>query len=247
MNRLFSALFCAATVFPLAAHAADFQAPKGCETFLTVQSRQCAVSNLYRCDKATDGSFWEVVYSGNGLESIVEYDGDYQWMNAYYAWDNANEIFKAPAEDRISRRDLMHEGIDTFRFDMHRTAPGEDRVITIVGADQLTDRTTVIDDVALEAVSTQLRILSADGEVEYHARGVQFLSREYELFFLGTEEVFEADGSATVYDSSPVEFINPGEPGFGSTLPYFECEEQKAGLVPVAPDLGQKEIFHDQI
>lgn len=247
MNRLFVAATAAALGFPACGFAADFEPPKGCETFLTVQSKQCAVSNLYRCNEAQDGRFWEVVHSSDGLESIVEYDGDYQWVSAYYAWERATESFMPPAEDPISRAALIGDGIDTFRFNMHRSAPGEDRTITIVGADQLTGRTTSIDDVELEAVSTQLRILSEDGEVEYHARGVQFLSRALGLFFLGTEEVFEADGSATVYDGSPVEFINPGEPGFGSTLPFYECEEQKAGFTPVAPRLGQKETIHDQI
>lgn len=247
MKHLYAIAAVAALGAPVAATAASFSAPQGCETFLTVQSKQCAVANLYRCAAEPEGSFWEVLHSSEGLESVVSYDPDYQWLTAYYAWDGASETFVAPAEDAISKSTLMAEGIDTFRFTMARTAPGEDREITVVGADQLVGRETVIDDVTLEAVSTELRILSDSGEVEYHARGFQYLSREFGLFFLGTEEVIGADGTATVYDSSPVEFIMPGEPGFGSTLPFYECDQQKAGFPPVAPGPGQKETIHDQI
>ncbi|EAQ12668.1 hypothetical protein RB2654_15320 [Rhodobacterales bacterium HTCC2654] len=132
---------------------------------------------------------------------------------------------------------------------MHRTAPGEDREITIVGADMLSGETTVIDGMTLDIVQTQLQILTEDGSVEYQSRGVQYLNRELGLFFLGPEEVLDDTGEATPYDNSPVDFIHPGEPGFAQTLPLYECDQQKAGFTPApaAPTPGLEETDHDQI
>lgn len=223
----------AAMLFPLVpVQAADFRAPEGCETFLTVQSKQCAVTNLYRCDVAPDGTFWEALFSADGMESVVSYDRDYQWIEANYFWDNSREAFSPPAEDRISFDALTSDGVDTFRFVMRRTAPGESRNITVVGADILTDKMVEIDGTALRLVQTQIQILAADGSVEYDARGVQYVDMERRLFFAGTEEVLETTGDVSVYDGSPVDFIHPGEPGFGATVPLYECVEQEASLPP---------------
>ncbi len=228
MLTAIAALTLASVAHP--AQGAEFEAPMGCETFLTVQSKACAVSNLYRCDAAPGGSFWEAVFGGNGFESLTAYDERYQWIEAQYAWDQSRERFVPPAEDPINIDALMTDGVDTFRFTMHRTAPGEDRNITIVGADVLSDQTVEIDDTMLAVVNTDLQILAADGSVEYHARGRQYLDVQKRLFFLGTEEVLEPDGTSTAYDHSPIDFIHPDEPGFAQTLPLYECEEFEAAL-----------------
>lgn len=208
--------------------AADFAPPEGCEVFLTVQSKQCSVSNLYRCDVAPKGSFWEAVFDGNGLASVTAYDQTYQWIDSRYVRDQAREVFTPPADDPININDLLSDGVDTFRFTLHRTAPGESRHITIVGADVLTDETVEIDGTSLSVVNTDIQILAEDGTVEYQARGQQYLNREMRLFFLGAENVIEADGSVTPYDNSPVDFIHPGEPGFGENVPLYECDDMKA-------------------
>lgn len=210
--------------------AADFEPPAGCEVTLTVQSRSCAVSNVYRCEGAPEGDHWVAVFGGNGPESLTHYDPQYQWLEANYAWDQSREVLLEPAEDPIDTGALTSEGVDTFRFDMHRRAPGEDRIVTIVGADVLTGESTEIDGVSLMVVATDLQILTDDGQIEYQSRGRQYFDPARRLFFLGVEEVLDVDGSATPYDNSPVDFIAPGEPGFASTLPLYECEEFEASL-----------------
>lgn len=210
---------------------AEFAPPKGCETFLTVQSKECAVSNLYRCDVAPDGH-WEAVFSIDGLESLTAYDAKYQWLDAQYAWDTSRETFVAPAEDAIDIDALISEGVDTFRFTMRRKAPDEARDITIVGADILTERHKMIDGKLLRIVTTDLQILSENGTVEYQARGQQYLDEEARLFFLGPDQVFEPDGAVSDYDGSPVNFIEPGEKGFGATIPIHDCPALEASFTP---------------
>ncbi|MAM63262.1 hypothetical protein [Maritimibacter sp. UBA3975] len=249
MKHPIAVTLAAATLLAAPASANPFVPPAGCDVFLTVQSRQCSVSHLYRCESAPDGGFAEAIFDGDGMSAVVGYGPTYQWQDSVYMWDNSREVLVPPAEDPIEIDTLADEGIDTFRFTMHRTAPGEDREITIVGADTLTGETTTIDGLPLEIVQTQLQILTEDGTVEYSSRGVQYLSREKRLFFLGPEEVYDDAGEATPYDNSPVDFIEPGEPGFASSLPLYECDQQKAGLTPapVSPGAGEKETDHDQI
>lgn len=230
--------FASATALTLAAAlpvvspalAADFAAPEGCEVFLTVQSKACMMSNLYRCDVAPKGSLWEAVFDAEGLSSVTAYDQTYQWIDSHYMWDQSREVFSPPADDPINIDDLLSEGVDTFHFSLHRTAPGENRDITVIGADVLTDETVEIDGMPLAVVNTDIQIIADDGTIEYQARGQQYLSREMRLFFLGVEDVIEADGSVTPYDNSPVDFIHPGEPGFGQNMPLYECNETKAAF-----------------
>ncbi len=248
MNHRIAVTLATATLLAMPAQARVFTPPEGCEVFLTVQSKQCSVSNLYRCDTDT-GGFAEAMFDGEGMSAVVTYRAGYQWQDSLYMWDNSRERLVEPAEDPIDLPTLTDEGIDTFRFTMHRTAPGEDREITIVGADMLSGETTVIDGMTLDIVQTQLQILTEDGTVEYQSRGVQYLNRELGLFFLGPEEVLDDTGEATPYDNSPVDFIHPGEPGFAQTLPLYECDQQKAGFTPApaAPTPGLEETDHDQI
>jgi hypothetical protein len=249
MTHRIAVTVAATFLFAMPAGAETFTPPEGCEVFLTVQSRQCSVSNLYRCENGQDGAFAEAMFDGEGMSAVVSYGPGYQWEDSLYFWDNSREVLVAPAEDPIDIDSLRDEGVDTFRFTMHRTAPGEDREITVVGADMLTGETTTIDGMPLEIVQTQLQILTEDGIVEYSSRGVQYLSRELGLFFLGPEDVYDDGGEATPYDNSPVDFIHPGEPGFAETLPLYECDQQKAGFTPApaAPTPGLEETDHDQI
>jgi hypothetical protein len=231
----------------LPAGAAGFAPPEGCETFLTVQSRECSVSLLWRCDGAEDGPIWEANFSDGGLQSVVSYSASYQWLNALYMWDRSREEFLPPAADPIDLDALIGTGIDTYDFTMRRSEPQGTRDLRMVGADQLTGTTVTIDGHALEAVATELQILAGDGRVEYRSRGVQFLSRDLGLFFLGRETVTGSDGVAVEYDGTPVDIIRPGEPGFGTTVPLYDCNPQDAGFIPKPPMRDHEETTDDRI
>ncbi len=218
--------------------------------FATVQNQACSVEVLWRCKTAKPGDFWEATFSLDGLESIVSYDGDYQWLDAAYYWDSSSERFHPPAIDPISRDDLLSTGIDTFEFTMQRATPDRDYEIRVIGADMLTGTTMVIDGFALDEVRTRLEILDEEGTVEYASKGIQYYSRDLGLFFLGAETVFGPDGTADVYDDGPADIILPGEPGFGDTEPLYGCNMQDAAFTPPAPETSpgqaKKETNDDQ-
>ncbi|MCB1330070.1 MAG: hypothetical protein KDK28_11805 [Maritimibacter sp.] len=215
-----------------AAGAGGFVPPSGCESFATVQNRACSVSVMWRCEVAPEGAFWEANFSFDGLESIVNYDGEYQWLDAAYSWDSSREEFSPPAADRISRGDLLATGIDTFDFTMHRVTPDRRYDIRVVGADMLTGATATIDGYTLDEVATRLEIIDDEGVVEYASKGTQYYSRDLGLFFYGAEDVFSPEGDVSTYDDRPADIILPGEPGFGDTEPLYGCNLQDAALTP---------------
>lgn len=217
------------------AGAVDFTPPAGCETVLTVQNRACSVSLVWHCDGAPEGGFWSATFLDDGLASVVNYDREYQWLDAAYTWDRSREVFTPPAADPISLSTLFDVGVDTFDFTVHRSEPDRSYDLRVVGADTLTGETITIDGFELESVRTRIEMIADDGTVEYRASGTQYVSREFRLFFLGTEEVEEADGAVSAYDESPVDIILPGEPGFGGTTPLYDCDMQDAAFTPVAP------------
>jgi hypothetical protein len=59
--------------------------------------------------------------------------------------------------------------------------------------------------------------------------GNQFIHPDWRLFFSGTEEWDFGDGPIPV-DGSPRQFIFPGEKGFFSTRPVFDCNVITSGL-----------------
>ncbi|PIE07891.1 MAG: hypothetical protein CSA74_05135 [Rhodobacterales bacterium] len=240
------ALFLAVPLVLPGGAASGFTLPEGCTAFATVQMRACGVLLFWRCDHAPEGSFSQASFSGEGLESVVSYNRDYQWLDAAYSWDSSREQYAPPAADPISRSDLIATGIDTFDFAMHRSTPGERYDIRVLGADMLTGTTRMIDGYELEEVGTRLEIVDDEGNTEYASQGTQYYSRELGLFFTGSEEVFGPDGS-TFWDDAPVDIILPGEPRFGTTRPFYGCNSQNAAFPLIAPYPAQQETENDPL
>ncbi|WP_085526383.1 hypothetical protein [Maritimibacter sp. HL-12] len=241
-----TATFAALGVLVLPAIAGAFTPPEGCTSFLTVQNRSCSVTLQWRCSPEENSDFWSATFSSEGLESIVRYTDDYQWLDAVYMWDSSREEFAPPAADPISLTRLLDTGRDTFDFTMHRSQPDRSYDVRVVGADTLTGETVEIDGYSLDVVRTRVEITAEDGTVEYKSEGAQYLSRPLGQFFLGTERVFGTDGSVAEFDDAPVDIIEPGEPGFGATEPLYECNIQDAAMTPAAPTTAQKEITDDE-
>ena len=210
----------------LPAQAADSVVPQGCSAFLTVQNQGCTSMLLWRCDKEPEGHHWSAAFDAQGMLALSSYDAQYQWLDTTYLWDNSREVL-LDSEDPIDMDALFATGHDTFAFTVRRTVEGRSQPMRVIGADVLTGTTVTIDGVELEELATELRYFTESGEVDYQSKGTQFVSRDMRLFFTGTDEVVAQDGGLIEYDQRPVDFIHPGEPGFGNTTPLYGCEEIK--------------------
>lgn len=207
-----------------------------CPAILTVQSADCTVSVIRQCPGDATGATTSVNFGPDGYLSAGAVDAQGAWTENHTSWDGAFERTLPNPADPISLDDLLRDGIDTYNFRLSHTEGGVTRELQVIGADILTGRQTTIDGLPLDIVSTDLRILETDGTTFYQTRGEQYVSPEMRLWFLGSDSVLGDDGSITNYDSRPVDFLFPGDPGFGVTTPLYGCGDSAPSLpAPASP------------
>lgn len=204
---------------PAAATAQTFSPPQGCEGVLTVQSRSCLVTHVWRCEADAPGEQWVALFTERGPFNVRKVDAEFQWLETYYADPPATETMDQPAPDPESITDLLAQDMDTYDFTISndRGDPPE----RIVGYDRLTGENVTIDGEPLLATEFGYESRGPDGEVTFRGEGRQFVSETHRLFFLGTS--WDAETPDQITDGTPVEFIYPGEPGFFSATPIHEC------------------------
>ena len=210
-----------------------FAAPPGCTGFLTVQSRGCTVSNHYRCDADAAGDQWSAGFDQDGLFRVGRIDRETQWIESYSMAPTVRQSLDPDPVDPASFSDLLAIGIDTYDFSLTEAASRT----RVRGFDTLTGQSVTIDGVTLQETKFEFLELSEDGTILRKSMGQQFISAEWRLFFSGIEDWDFGDGPVQV-DGSPKEFVFPGEKGFFSTRPIFDCNVTSSELQPpVAKDL----------
>jgi len=212
-----------AAATPVAAQQ-TFAAPEGCEAVLTVQYKGCVLTNVWQCEADNPGDQWIALLTQAGVFSVQKVDAEFQWVEAYKVTGNQRLI--TPTEDAASLTELFETQIDTWDFTLE-TDSGTERN---VGYDLLTGDTTEIDGEILLNTEFQGRTIDQDGNEIDASSGRQFVSEKHRLFFFG--ESWTAENPEQVIDMSPVEFIYPGEPGFFSDSPKFECNVIESGYHP---------------
>ncbi len=202
----------------------NFAPPEGCEGVLTVQQKGCVMVNVWSCEADEPGDQWIALIGGGGLFSIQKVDDEFQWLESYKV--TGEEQLRLPADDPASLTELFANQIDTWDF-VIETEEGIERN---VGFDSLTGETTVIDGEELLNTEFQGRTLDADGNEVETGSGRQYVSQTHRLFFFG--EAWDEATPDNIIDMSPVEFIYPGEPGFFSASPKFECNVNEVDYRP---------------
>jgi hypothetical protein len=200
--------------------AGTFTAPKGCETWLTVQARQCRVSNYYKCSADTPGDQWRADFDQQGIYFVSRIDRQTQWMESFDLFPTVRQTLDASPEDPADFTALVGTGIDTFRFGLSKD-DGSRSLVT--GFDRLTGRTITIDGIALLETEFEFTETRPDGSLIRRARGNESIHPDWRLFFAGPGEADGGEGFGPI-DGSPVEFVFPGEQGFAATEPLFDCD-----------------------
>jgi hypothetical protein len=203
---------------PVAAQ--TFEPPRGCTLSLTAQLRQCQVANVYSCTGDAPGDRWITFADGVGIYFTSRIDFETRWIESIDHDSGNIERLLPKAADHASFSTLLATGRDDFDF-MTETSDGF--VERFVGADTLTGETVVIDGIPLERSTFDLSSYDASGAFLTRRSGSQFISRDLRLFF-GDTEVFEnAQGDRIETFQPPVTFALPGEDGFGTLEPKFDC------------------------
>lgn len=209
---------CAAAI-AAPAMAQTFEPPQGCEGVLTIQSRSCLVVHTWTCEGDAPGEQWMALFTSRGPFNVRKLDNEFQWLETYFADPQAVETMQVPAPDPESITVLLEDGIDTYDFTISndRGTPDE----RIRGFDSLTGESVVIDGEPLLRTEFGYEVTLPDGTVQYRGAGAQFLSERHRLFILGLS--WDQDTPDDITDASPVEFVYPGEPGFFSQRPKYDC------------------------
>ena len=220
------------------AFAGTFSAPEGCTMHLTVQSRGCTVSHFYTCEKDAKGDQWRADFGFEGQFYLSRIDSETQWIESFDidatgAQPPARESLDANPKDPASLSELVETGLDSFDFNLTKDSGERTHV---VGFDKLTGKTAKIDGVTLKQTEYEYTQTDVDGKVLRHSKGREYISEDFRTFFSGQSDWQGEDGTWVTIEGAPITFILPGEPGFSSTKPIFECDAQMSQLAPLTED-----------
>lgn len=213
-----------------------FTAPPGCTGFLTVQSRGCRVSNHYRCEADAPGDQWRADFDQEGVFFVSRTDHESQWVESYDMNPTVRQTLDPNPADPASFSELLSTGRDSFDFGLTEETGEATRV---TGYDRLTGRSVTVDGVTLQETEFEFRETTPEGTELRRSTGNEYIDPNLRLFFAGPSEWDMGSGPVPV-DGSPRQFVLPGEPGFFSTLPIFDCDvtmsriETEGGLLPVS-------------
>jgi hypothetical protein len=206
-------------ILPLPASAGSFTPPAGCTGWLTVQARACRVSNYYKCTQDKPGDQWRADFDQEGLFFASRVDAEGQWVESIDMNPLTRQTLDANPEDPASFTELLG-GLDTFAFNLSKDTGEESRVR---GFDRLTGKSVQIDGITLKETQFEYAETDPQGNLQRQSRGKEYIHPEWRLFFAGPTE-WDGGSGYLPMDGSPVTFTFPGEPGFFSTEPLFECD-----------------------
>jgi hypothetical protein len=223
-----SIFFC---LLPIPALAGTWTVPEGCEAFMTVQSRACRVSHYYKCSADAPGDQWRTDLDQEGPFFHSRIDAEGQWVESY---DPVRQTLDPAPADPARFSELLESGVDTWDFGLSKDDGSGSRV---AGFDRLTGNSVVIDGITLQETAVEFTEHDREGRVMRRGQGNEYLHPEWRLFFAGPGRTDLGDGAWLPIDGSPVDFIFPGEEGFLSTQPLFDCDALTAEgpglIVPV--------------
>ena len=207
--------------------AGSFTPPEGCTAFMTVQSKGCRVSNHYTCEADPAGDQWRADYDQEGVYFLSRIDSEAQWVESIEIDPPSRQTLDANPADPASFSDLLATGNDSYIFGLSKDTGDRTRVR---GADRLTGKQVVIDGITLQETEFNFTETDTSGNVLRRSRGNEYIHPEWRLFFSGPSQWDGGDGTYLPIDGSPVQFIFPGEPGFASTQPLFDCDAVMSSL-----------------
>ena len=201
---------------PAAADAA--RAPEGCEAFLTAQLRGCLVQRHRRCAGDPAGHRWMTEEGPDGATRHQLFDADGAFVEMWFPDREDTWALVRPADPRSIRR-LLETGRDE---DDHLVAWSADPSVTrrTRGRLELTGRTVVIDGERLHEARSEMEARDAAGGLVENQTGRFLVSERRSLAFPAE---FEDRVTGRAFDYTPVEFIEPGEPGFAAERPIYDC------------------------
>jgi len=211
-----------APVVAMAQGAGTVTPPPGCTAFLTVQSRNCVVSHMWTCEGDPEGTHWRLSMDGEGPFALSFTDSEFRWLLSYDLRGGAQTILIEPEEDPASITELFETGSDSMVFStIYENAAGLRIRRDYTGFDRLTGETAQIDGRTLNRTEFSYEYDLGDGA--RRVEGTQYVQENWRMFFGGLEVTEMPNGERFESDNSPMEFAEPGERGFLTDQPLYDC------------------------
>ena len=200
------------------AAAQKFSLPQGCEGYLTIQNSSCSVSHHFRCDEDKNDEQRRATIDGKGLFYVGQTGGEAEWLESYHMRSGHTER-QSTVLDSMSMSELFANSVDTWNFSTDSLEIGTTQY---VGFDRLTGESVEIDGVMLLRTEYELTAFDEAGTEMWKSVGAEYVSRDWRIFIGGLSSYITPDDKFDS-DDTPIEFINPGEPGYLSVNPKFGC------------------------
>jgi len=211
-----------APVVAMAQGAGTVTPPPGCTAFLTVQSRNCVVSHMWTCEGDPEGTHWRLSMDGEGPFALSFTDSEFRWLLSYDLRGGAQTILIEPEEDPASITELFETGSDSMVFStIYENAAGLRIRRDYTGFDRLTGEVAQIDGRTLNRTEFSYEYDLGDGS--RRVEGTQYVQENWRMFFGGLEVTELPNGERFESDNSPMEFAEPGERGFLTDQPLYDC------------------------
>lgn len=236
-------LACALLGLASPALAGTWTPPEGCEVFMTVQSKACRVSNHYTCAGDPPGDQWRADFDQDGIFFMSRINSEAEWVESFDLNPTVRQTLDPNPTDPASFSELLSSGADSFSFGLSDDTGERTRVN---GFDRLTGKSWVIDGITLQETEFEFTETDLDGNVLRQSRGREYIHPDWRLFFAGPSEWNGGDGNFLPIDGSPVQFVFPGEPGFATTEPLFDCDAVMSQL-PENSTQAKEALSHDHL
>ena len=206
----------------------SFSLPAGCTGYVTVQKRGCIVSHLFTCQNDPAGYQRRVDMTESGLAYLGAIDAETNWVESTHIAAGYTETLAPGGADLASFSALLATGRDDWDFVI---AASDGYKTRNVGSDEIADPHVVIDGVALQMTHFTIRVTDpGTGEELWRGTGQEYIHPDWRTFLSGARTITTPTDTYDT-DNTPVEFAFPGESGFLSSKPRFDCS------VPIAADM----------
>ena len=209
-----------------------FEVPAGCTAFLTVQARGCTVSHHWTCEGDPAGTHWRVSIDSDGPFYLSYSDAEYRWLQSWDLRGGGRSVLIEPEEDPASLTELLATGSDSMVFSLRSEGPQGATRRDYTGFDRLTGAEVVVDGRTL--LVTEFAYQYEVGGGVRRTEGNQFVHEGWRQFFGGIETTTLPGGETFEGNYSPMEFAEPGERGFLSMQPIYDCGDMMSAA-PAAP------------
>ena len=226
MNRFLFLLALSGT--PVLADGSVFYPPQGCTGYLSVQQANCKVSHYWTCEQDPQGVQWRADLGRGAVTFVGKIDAEAQWLESYDFSPIRQSNLSLPATDPASLTELLGTGVDSFDFII---VDPETRVRTrVVGYDRIVERDVTVDGEPLHRTEFSVRFVNPGSDTAHmEVSGNEYVSATHRRFF-GGPRTHTSGGRTTRADSSPVDFLYPGEDGFFAKTPLYGCSLDMASL-----------------